>query len=434
MPPGHEFAIPLGADPRELADELMRAHEQFLDSGIVPDSIRPAVAESWRRSASSGSDLEYRLAKVPLSSDDLRTIRATHPLASVMPTIRRLLIDSATQAGLLVAVSDAAGHLLWVEGAKNTRDRAERMNFVPGSDWVESSAGTNAPAMALVLDRAVQLLGPEHLARAVTPWSCTAAPIHDPDTGAILGALDVTGGPDGAAAQTMGLVKATAAAVEAQLRVERLQAVLSPPGVARVRAGVPPEPVPRLETLGQRTAILRTGESTHRLGQRHSEIILLLGERDSGWTAAELAIALSEVDHSEVTIRAEVSRLRQTIAPLKVASRPYRLCADVITDVAELRAELERGSLRNAVSMYRGPLLPDSRAPGIEEIRDQLHGLIRSQLLVSSDTDAILAFADAPHGRDDYELWRRLGELLPVGSPRYAQVVEHVAQLDQDLR
>ena len=110
-----------------------------------------------------------------------------------MPVIRRLLIDDAADAGLLVAVSDAAGRLLWVEGCPSLRARAEGMRFLPGADWSESSAGTNAPGTALALGEPVQIFGPEHLVRQVTPWSYSAAPIREPDTGAVLGVLDVTG-------------------------------------------------------------------------------------------------------------------------------------------------------------------------------------------------------------------------------------------------
>ena len=119
-----------------------------------------------------------------------------------MPVIRRLLVEDATDAGLLVAVCDAAGRLLWVEGEHRAAHAAEQMHFVAGAGWNEAHAGTNAPGTALALDHAVQIFGAEHLPRTVTPWSCSAAPIHDPDTGALLGALDLTGGDDVAAPHT----------------------------------------------------------------------------------------------------------------------------------------------------------------------------------------------------------------------------------------
>ncbi|MET0820416.1 MAG: transcriptional regulator, partial [Aeromicrobium sp.] len=149
-------------------------------------AVRPLVVESWRRSIAGGIDPERALADIRLDGTALAAIRDAHPLAAGMPVIRRLLVESAADAGLLVAVSDAAGQLLWVEGDASLRSLAEQMHFVEGADWSEASAGTNAPGTALALDRPVQIFGAEHLARQVTPWSCSAAPIHDPDTGAIL--------------------------------------------------------------------------------------------------------------------------------------------------------------------------------------------------------------------------------------------------------
>jgi hypothetical protein len=76
-----------------------------------------------------------------------------------------------------------------IDGARPSCRKAEAMNFVPGADWSERGAGTNAPGTAL--DRELQIRGSEHFSRIVPPWSCTATPVHDPDTGAI----DLTGGP-----------------------------------------------------------------------------------------------------------------------------------------------------------------------------------------------------------------------------------------------
>ena len=99
-----------------------------------------------------------------------------------------------------------------------------------------------------------------------------------------------------------------------------------------------------------------------------------------------------------------------------------------------LRAELDAGRLRSAVARYRGPVLPPSEAPGVEEIRDDLHRQLRGRLLASSDPDALLAFADTAYGRDDFELWSRVLRVLPPSSSRLTEVTEHLVQLDHDLR
>ncbi|MCL3817730.1 GAF domain-containing protein [Aeromicrobium wangtongii] len=423
----HDLAMPPGADPAALSQYLNRAHDTFVTTGSADPALRRLVRESWRRSVAGGLDPEGALASIRLDEEALGAIRDAHPLAVGMPVIRRLLVDSAADAGLLVAVSDAAGQLLWVEGDSALRALAEGMHFVPGADWSESSAGTNAPGTALALDRPVQIFGPEHLARQVTPWSCSAAPIHDPDTGAVLGVLDLTGGDEVATPQSLTLVRATVAAVEAELRIARL----SPPA-HDVLAPVA-WTLPSLDVLGGHGATLRHGATTTRLSLRHSEILLLLTESADGLTTSELGVALSDDDQAQVTVRAELSRLRSVLGPIELASRPYRLATSVQTDVASVRRDLADGRLRRAVARYRGPVLPTSVAPAVERLREELHMHVRSSLLVSDDADALLSFADTTHGRDDFEVWERALSILPATSPRYAQVLAHVERLDDEL-
>src|SRR5690606_12240392 len=192
----NDLAMPPGADPGALSRHLHDAHDTFVSTGRGDPALRRLVIDSWRRSVEGGLDPERALAEIRLDAAELAAVRDGHPLAAGIPVIRRLLVESAADAGLLVAVSDAVGRLLWVEGDASLRARAEAMHFLPGADWSERSAGTNAPGTALALDRPVQIFGPEHLARLVTGWSCAAAPIHDPDTGTILGVLDLTGGDE----------------------------------------------------------------------------------------------------------------------------------------------------------------------------------------------------------------------------------------------
>jgi transcriptional regulator of acetoin/glycerol metabolism len=93
----------------------------------------------------AGVDPETSVAPLQLSPDQLEQLRTEHPLAATMPLIRRLLLDNVVETGLL-ALSDAAGRLLWVEGHAGLRSRAEGMLFVAGADWSESAVGTTPPA------------------------------------------------------------------------------------------------------------------------------------------------------------------------------------------------------------------------------------------------------------------------------------------------
>src|SRR4051794_4683883 len=209
--------------------------------------VRSVIRESWRRSLGSGVDPDGVAPPVELLDDDLIAYREAHPLASVMPVIRRLLVQDAEADRMIVAVTDAAGRMLWVEGDPRLRSRAAGMHFVEGARWAEDVAGTNAPGTALAVDHAVQIYGSEHYRRPVQPWSCSAAPVHDPVSGTLLGAIDVTGGDHVASPHMLTLVRATVAAVESELRWQHRDQV------QRGAAWRPPplQPIaPRLQVLG----------------------------------------------------------------------------------------------------------------------------------------------------------------------------------------
>jgi signal transduction histidine kinase len=67
----------------------------------------------------------------------------------------------------------------------------------------------------------VQIFATEHFVEPVQAWTCSAAPVHDPATGELIGAIDVTGLKKYAQPQTLAIVTTTARAVESHLR--RLQ-------------------------------------------------------------------------------------------------------------------------------------------------------------------------------------------------------------------
>src|SRR5829696_6214516 len=181
--------LPRQLDVSDLRERLLRAQESAIATGAVPLTLRPVVRESWERALRGAIDPDSALPLLDLDEGAFRDYRDSHALALVLPVIRRLLVDGADESGLIVAVGDEHGRLLWVEGDPRLRRRAEDMLFVPGADWSEATVGTSAPGTALAADRAVQIRGAEHYNRIVHPWSCTAAPVHDPASGAMLGVI-----------------------------------------------------------------------------------------------------------------------------------------------------------------------------------------------------------------------------------------------------
>ena len=87
--------------------------------------------------------------------------------------------------------------------------------------WTEDSAGTNAIGTALEIDHAVQVFSAEHFLAEQHGWWCSAAPIHDPVTGVLLGVVDISGPLRTAHPHSLGLVSAAAGMAEDSLRFRR---------------------------------------------------------------------------------------------------------------------------------------------------------------------------------------------------------------------
>ncbi|SHI59881.1 transcriptional regulator [Streptomyces sp. 3214.6] len=397
-------ALEPGADPAERVRILRRAHETFTEAGTVPRPVRAVVADSWRRSARAGVGPDGT-ASVELTDGQLGVYRAEHPLARVMPLFRELMGTFAADGEHLLAVCDAHGRLLWVEGHKATRRHAGRMNFVPGARWAESAVGTNAPGTAVALDRPVQVFAAEHFIRRVQPWTCAAAPVHDPWTGRVLGAVDITGGNGLAHPHSLGFVQAVARAAEAHL------ALLAP---AR-----PAAETPRLTVLGRDEARLAVGGRSIRLSRRHSEILVLLARHPEGLSGDELLCALYKDESvTPVTLRAELARLRGVLGPGLLASRPYRLTVPFESDVAVVERRLAAGAVTAAVTAYTGPPLPSSQAPSVVRLRHRLAEELRAALIACGDPDLLADWAHAPWGEDDLDAWRALAAARPTAAIR----------------
>lgn len=421
---------------------IERAHEEFV-GGNAQDprvaAVRGLVRESWHRSARNLVGVEA-VPPLDLVSAELDEYRRTHPLASVMDMIRQLLLPGDDdESGVVVAVGDAAGRLLWVEGDRRIRDLTADMGFVAGANWSEGAVGTSAPGTALALESSVQIRGAEHFNRLVQPWSCTAAPVRDPESRRVLGVIDVTGGAEATTPQAQLLVDATARAIEGELLVARLR--------ARAESG-PDRRSPRrtrgssehatLRVLGRDLAVLdvvdERGATVIELSARHAEILLMLAAHQHGLSAERLAALVYGETAPVETLRPEMVRLRRVldaVAPALIpASRPYRLTSPLQTDADHVVSLLDRGAHRVALTAYRGSVLPDSRAPGVEELRQSVQAALRESLLAGAGLDVLLAYIDTDEGREDADALRLCLEMLAPRSPRRGPIVARLEQLE----
>lgn len=391
-------------------------------------AMRSQISESWHRSAASGVAVDAIEAPITLPDAALRSAREVHPLTQVLPLLEDVLAPAMRECAAVLAVGDADGQLLWVSGPSSAMRRAERIGFVPGSNWDERMVGTNAPGTALTLDTAVEVDGAEHFREAVRSWSCVATPIHDPRTHEVLGVLDVTGGSQLIVPQTTAMVRAAARLAEAELA-----AGVSTPGPW---PDLPTGQV-QIEALGRAEALVRFATEPRapvlRLGARHSEIVVLLAAHPRGLTGEELSALVWAGEVSPATVRAELNRLRAVLGEDTVGSRPYRLRKHVSGDWLLVEALLARGELDHAVRSYRGRLLPRSQSPGVATLADSTEWAVRTAILDSGRTDLMARWTRTAGGGDDLEMWQAQEAALPTRSPLQAMVRGQVVRLDREL-
>lgn len=175
--------------------------------------------DAARRNAPLAISRDAQLGDLHAANEPL--LRAAHPV------IDRLVTHLA-DSGYAVVLTDRSGCILRVAGDRDVRRRLERIDFIPGGNWSESAAGTNAIGTALADRRPVQLMAAEHFCDGWTDLTCTAAPIRDPRTAQVIGVLDITGDYRLIRSYLMSLLAVNALEIEEALRISSARSV-SPP-------------------------------------------------------------------------------------------------------------------------------------------------------------------------------------------------------------
>src|SRR5690348_10128201 len=206
-------------DQPEQARRLSGLYDEVLGGMRAPDAPRALVAASWERSLAAAVDPELDQPPVVLDQEMVETLRENHPLRAVLPVLRQTLTTIADEASHIMIITDAQGMILWREGSAEVKRQADRIALSEGAVWSEDQIGTNGMGTSLAVGEPVQIHSAEHLVRRIHEWTCAAAPVHDPDTGKLLGAVDVSGPLRTVHPAMVALVTAAAQLAEGQLKV-----------------------------------------------------------------------------------------------------------------------------------------------------------------------------------------------------------------------
>jgi hypothetical protein len=425
-------AIPSTGDRRGRALRLARVHDAVLSGAPPPPELRGVIVDSWRRCTAAGVDAQRGLAPLALGGDEASDRWARSPLAAAEAVLRSLLDDVRSEGEQVLLVCDADGTLLWIDGDERMLADATDVHLVRGARWSEAAAGTNAMGTALALDHSLQVFSAEHFATPVHGWTCSAAPLHDPVSGNLLGVLDLSGPLQTAHPHSLALVTAVARMVEGVMLREATVRDAEAREDAAARGAFPvavPRPGLRVRALGRdRAEVELAGGEVVTLSRRHSELLVLLSLRPEGMTAEEVAIATHGDFGKPVTARAELSRLRRILGR-RLLAEPYRLDRPPRADFLAVGELAAGGALSAALDAYPGPLLPRSELPLVVEAREALDHQVRHAVLRADDADLLHRWIHCAAGRDDLEACRRLVAALPPDDDRRAAALSHLRRL-----
>jgi GAF domain len=210
-------AIDSSTDRRDWARKLARAHERGLAGATAQPEVREVIDQSWRRSTRARVDPIGGIAPLVMSETEAAARWDDSPLRVAEPMLRELLADVGTAGQQVVLVCDAEGTMLWIDGEPGVLEEATAVHLERGSRWSEERAGTNAMGTALAAGHPLQVFSAEHFAVSVHEWTCSAAPVRDPETGETIGVLDLSGELATAHPHSLALVEAAARMIEAEL-------------------------------------------------------------------------------------------------------------------------------------------------------------------------------------------------------------------------
>lgn len=180
---------------RERLEHIKQEWENFIYSGKLSSDkvISAEVLSSWIRSKNRKID-PYNVPNVILSEKELELrLEKNSELLKVATPFLQTIAENVEGTGFRVDLFDADQYLLWCCGDRKVLEDSKRRSLIrQGVCRNEASCGTNAINLAALLERPVQLFGPEHYNAALQHWTCSAVPIKD-EAGKVIAVINAAG-------------------------------------------------------------------------------------------------------------------------------------------------------------------------------------------------------------------------------------------------
>lgn len=371
------------AELRLRRDQAEKQKERFVQgiplchrnppcNGQCAQQVSAHTVSSWQRSPAA---LQHQQTSTPREDEhSIQMAWDTSPLRQALTPALGKLTRLVQEDKFVAAIAAPNGRLLWTASHRSMQKFTETINFIPGGLWAEQVSGTNAVGLALSLHQPCTVFATEHYWPACHDIVCYAAPIIHPQSGQLVGALDLTTHWQRHLPLTETVVAHMANDIARRLPLYLPRADLE------------------IHALGQ-AWVLFHGQRLP-LNQRQLEILCILALHPQGMTLETLHQALcGNAQTHPSTLKTILTQLRHVLAG-QISTHPYRLGMSVWADFVELPQILQQNRTADALNLYHGTLLPTSTAPALEEWRNHIEAGMESLLYRCQDAQTLLDHAN----------------------------------------
>lgn len=301
------------------------------------------IISSHKRSKAYGIKEENKESNKKLKSDELNKILIDNAkLIKISKIYMNMFKDVLKDEKFIIVLTDKDGCILYVTGKENIIKEYEKLNIYSGMYMNEKNIGTNAMAVAIEENKAVQVTADEHYINMFKTLTCSAAPIHGKN-GDIIGTLNLTSEWINKHPHTLGLVLFGVKAIENDLERLHVSEVLEE--TYKYVGSV-------INNVGKGIIIINSDGDINNVNELACEIIglhtedLLNKKIDTiipGWKS----INLSFKESNYKTYIKEVKFLNDINNRTLITVKPIRLNDKIVGSVIIMRKEREKNSLKS---------------------------------------------------------------------------------------
>lgn len=187
-----------------------------------PAVTRDPIWDSWERCTSDGKDpLSTQAIPTVSEADILDRISRHQGILSIITPFINTMFDAIEDPGFMVCFSDTDATILQSACDDALLERTKEINLIPGAMISENYAGTNSIDLAIRLKKPISVTGAEHFREIFHSLSSASAPIID-YTGNLIGVLSAWGRHEQSTAHILGMVIATAKAIENEIQIQKI--------------------------------------------------------------------------------------------------------------------------------------------------------------------------------------------------------------------